>query len=105
LTGLLLFRIRLPGVISLSSLGSLGLADCETVFAPGKITFGSGVMKRVSLLMNTPRSVIREICTDVPSKRTYIALTSLRSDADLPGAGRPDGSGIDEPMDRKKIPL
>jgi glucokinase len=67
---------------------SLGLANLITVFAPDKIALGGGVMKSSSLFMNTVRSVIREICTQVPSERTQIALASLGPDVGLLGAAQ-----------------
>jgi glucokinase len=66
----------------------LGLANLITVFAPDKIALGGGVMKSSSLFMNTARSVIREICTQVPSERTQITLASLGPDVGLLGAAQ-----------------
>jgi glucokinase len=66
----------------------LGLANLITVFVPHKIALGGGVMKSSSLFMNTARTVIREICTQVPSERTQIALASLGPDVGLLGAAR-----------------
>lgn len=66
----------------------LGLANLITVFAPHKIALGGGVMKSRSLFMDTARTVIREICTQVPSEKTQITLASLGPDAGLLGAAQ-----------------
>jgi glucokinase len=64
----------------------LGLANLITLFAPDKIALGGGVMKSSSLFMDTARSVIRKICTQVPSEKTQIILASLGADVGLLGA-------------------
>ena len=66
----------------------LGLANLITLFAPDKIALGGGVMKSSSLFMDSARTVIREICTQVPSARTQITLASLGPDVGLLGSAQ-----------------
>ena len=45
-------------------------------------------MKSSSLFMDTARTVIRDICTQVPAEKTQITPASLGSDAGLLGAAQ-----------------
>jgi glucokinase len=66
----------------------LGLANLVTLFAPGVIALGGGVMKSSSLFLDRARAVIRRICTQVPSEKTELRLASLGADTGLVGAAR-----------------
>ncbi|HLH36073.1 MAG TPA: ROK family protein [Alloacidobacterium sp.] len=66
----------------------LGLANLITIFAPDKIALGGGIMKSGPLFMDIARQVIRDICTQVPSKKTRIASASLGQDSVLLGAAQ-----------------
>jgi len=66
----------------------LGIANLITLFAPHKIALGGGVMKSSPLFMQNIHTVIRDICTQVPSEKTQITLASLGSDVGLLGAAQ-----------------
>jgi glucokinase len=66
----------------------LGLANLVTLFTPGVIALGGGVMKSSSLFLDRARAVIRRICTQVPSEKTELRLASLGADTGLVGAAR-----------------
>jgi glucokinase len=66
----------------------LGLANLVTLFTPGVIALGGGVMKSSSLFLDRARDVIRRICTQVPSEKTELRLASLGADTGLIGAAR-----------------
>jgi glucokinase len=66
----------------------LGLANVITMFAPGRITLGGGVMKSSSLFMDTARAVIRKVCTQVPAEKTELSLASVGEDVGLLGAAQ-----------------
>lgn len=64
----------------------LGLANLITIFSPGRIVLGGGVMKSHHLFLGRAGQVIREVCTQVPAEKTKITLASLGADAGLAGA-------------------
>ena len=66
----------------------LGLANLVTLFTPGVIALGGGVMKSADLILDPAREVIRRICTQVPAEKTELRLASLGSDTGLIGAAR-----------------
>jgi glucokinase len=66
----------------------LGLANLVTLFTPGVIALGGGVMKSSDLFLDRARDVIRRICTQVPAEKTELRLASLGSDTGLIGAAR-----------------
>jgi glucokinase len=66
----------------------LGLANLVTLFTPGVIALGGGVMKSADLILDRARDVIRQICTQVPAGKTDLRLASLGSDSGLIGAAR-----------------
>jgi glucokinase len=66
----------------------LGLANLITLFAPGAIALGGGVMKSSSLFLDRARNVIRDVCTQVPVEKTQLRLASLQSDVGLLGAAQ-----------------
>jgi glucokinase len=66
----------------------LGLANLVTLFTPGVIALGGGVMKSADLFLDRARAVIRQICTQVPAEKTELRLASLGSDTGLIGAAR-----------------
>jgi glucokinase len=66
----------------------LGLANLVTLFTPGVIALGGGVMKSADLFLDRARDVIRQICTQVPAEKTELRLASLGTDTCLIGAGR-----------------
>jgi len=66
----------------------LGLANLVTLFTPGVIALGGGVMKSADLIVDRARDVIRRICTQVPAEKTQLRLASLGADTGLIGAAR-----------------
>jgi glucokinase len=66
----------------------LGLANLVTLFTPGVIALGGGVMKSSDLFLDRARDVIRSICTQVPAEKTELRLASLGTDTGLIGAAR-----------------
>lgn len=66
----------------------LGLANLVTLFTPGVIALGGGVMKSADLFLDRAREVIRQICTQVPAEKTELRLASLGADTGLIGAAR-----------------
>jgi len=66
----------------------LGLANLVTLFTPGVIALGGGVMKSADLILDRARAVIRQICTQVPAEKTELRLASLGADTGLIGAAR-----------------
>ena len=66
----------------------LGLANLITLFAPGTIALGGGVMKSSHLFLHRALQVIQEICTQVPDAKTQITLASLGADTGLAGAAQ-----------------
>lgn len=66
----------------------LGLANLVTLFSPGTIVLGGGVMKSHHLFLGRARRMIRELCTQVPAEKTKITLASLGADAGLVGAAQ-----------------
>jgi glucokinase len=66
----------------------LGLANLVTLFTPGVIALGGGVMKSADLFLDRARDVIRHICTQVPAEKTELRLASLGADTGLIGAAR-----------------
>jgi glucokinase len=66
----------------------LGLANLVTLFTPGVIALGGGVMKSADLILDRARNVIRQICTQVPAEKTELRLASLGADTGLIGAAR-----------------
>lgn len=66
----------------------LGLANLVTLFTPGVIALGGGVMRSAALFLDRAREVIRHICTQVPADKTELRLASLGSDTGLIGAAR-----------------
>jgi len=66
----------------------LGLANLVTLFTPGVIALGGGVMKSADLFLDRAREVIRHICTQVPAEKTDLRLVSLGTDTGLIGAAR-----------------
>jgi glucokinase len=64
----------------------LGLANIITLFAPGAIALGGGVMKSSNLFLPGALDVVKKICTQVPAEKTRIALSSLGARAGLLGA-------------------
>ncbi|HZZ38323.1 MAG TPA: ROK family protein [Acidobacteriaceae bacterium] len=66
----------------------LGLANLVTLFSPGKILLGGGVMKSSALFLDYAREVVLDACTQVPAKRTDIVLASLGADSGLLGAAQ-----------------
>ena len=66
----------------------LGLANLVTLFTPGVIALGGGVMKSADLILDRAHNVIRRICTQVPAEKTELRLASLGTDTGLIGAAR-----------------
>ena len=66
----------------------LGLANLITLFTPETVALGGGVMKSSSLFLGDVFKTVRQICTQVPSEKTKIALASLGSDVGLLGAAQ-----------------
>lgn len=66
----------------------LGLANLVTLFTPGVIALGGGVMKSADLILDRAHNVIRRICTQVPAEKTELRLASLGADTGLIGAAR-----------------
>ena len=66
----------------------LGLANLVTMFTPGAIALGGGLMKSADLLLEPARGVVRAICTQVPAEKIRITTASLGADAGLAGAAR-----------------
>jgi len=66
----------------------LGLANLVTLFTPGVIALGGGVMKSSDLFLDRAREVIRRICTQVPAEKTELRLASLGANTGLIGAAR-----------------
>lgn len=64
----------------------LGLANLITIFCPDTIVLGGGVMKSSHLFLDRALEVIRDVSTQVPARKTQLALASLGSDAGLVGA-------------------
>ncbi len=66
----------------------LGLANLVTLFTPGVIALGGGVMRSADLILDGAKDVIRRICTQVPAEKTELRLASLGADTGLIGAAR-----------------
>jgi glucokinase len=66
----------------------LGLANLVTVFSPDKILLGGGVMKSSALFLDDARKIVWDVCTQVPARKTEIALASLGADSGLLGAAQ-----------------
>jgi glucokinase len=66
----------------------LGLANLVTLFTPGVIALGGGVMRSADLILGRAKDVIRRICTQVPAEKTELRLASLGADTGLIGAAR-----------------
>jgi len=66
----------------------IGLANLITLFTPGYISLGGGVMKSWDLFEEKVRNVIKSTCGLVPFEQTKISLSSLGTDVNLLGAGQ-----------------
>ncbi len=66
----------------------LGVANLMTIFCPGRIVLGGGVMQGADLLWGGIQAVIRKPCGLVPAGRMEAALSTLGADAVLAGAAR-----------------
>ena len=64
----------------------LGVANLMTLFCPGRIVLGGGIMQCEDLLMDGIQAVIRRHCGLVPASRIHIAVSKLGPDAVLIGA-------------------
>jgi glucokinase len=66
----------------------LGLANIITLFVPDIIVLGGGVIKSSHLFLPRAREVIYDVCTQVPLRRTSIAISALGSDTGLAGGAQ-----------------
>lgn len=66
----------------------LGMANLVTLFAPEVICLGGGVMQSSELFLEEIRTMVRNLCTQVPAEYTTIALSSLGADIGLLGAAQ-----------------
>ncbi len=66
----------------------VGLANLMTIFCPGRIVLGGGVMQGADLLLDGIHAVIGNQCGLIPARRIDLAVSTLGADAVLAGAAR-----------------
>jgi glucokinase len=66
----------------------LGLANLVNIFCPEAIVLGGSVMQSAHLFLHRIQDEIRSNCTQVPSDRTQIRLSSLGPHAAIIGAAQ-----------------
>lgn len=66
----------------------LGLANIITLFTPGTVVLGGGVMQSSHLFLPRALEVVHDVCTQVPVKNTLITLAALGSVTGLAGAAQ-----------------
>jgi glucokinase len=66
----------------------LGLANLVTLFAPEVICLGGGVMRSSDLFLAGVKTIVRQLCTQVPVEFVTITLSSLGPDIGLMGAAQ-----------------